>query len=83
MNLIPYPAYRWVADRVVGKFLVYGFKREMARGNIHEAQHIAAAVQAGNSQPCSEGKPCTLTQPMRVPAQTPNQQSRTTEGEQK
>jgi hypothetical protein len=58
--LLPYPVYRFIGDRIVGKFLLYGFKRELARGDNHEARHIAALIQVGNSQPCNGGEPCLL-----------------------
>jgi len=60
-HLLPERLYRFIAgDKVVGRFLLYSFRREMSRGNIHEARHIMAAVQMGNSQPCDAGDPCIL-----------------------
>ncbi|MBC9927208.1 hypothetical protein [Leucobacter sp. cx-169] len=63
--LIPYRLYRWAGDRFMGKFLVYGFKREIDRGDLHEANHLAAGVQLINSTPCSQGELCTLHLPVR------------------
>lgn len=57
---MPYKVYRFIGDRIVGKFLLYGFKREKERGDIHEARHIAALIQVGNSQPYNGGEPCLL-----------------------
>lgn len=50
--MIPEKLYRFVLDRVVGKLLVYSYKRELDAGNLHEARHVEAAVRAGNTGNC-------------------------------
>lgn len=68
-HIIPYPLYRWVADHIVGRILLYGFKREMERGDVHEARHVSMGVQTGNSQGCDRANcrldrnPATFTVP--------------------
>lgn len=66
MRVVPYRAYRWVADHIVGRFLVYGVKRELDRGNLHEANHLALSVQIGNSKPCDDGGKCSMRGHVRI-----------------
>lgn len=65
-RIIPYRLYRWVADRLVGKVLVYGVKRELERGNVHEANHLALSIQLGNSQLCDESGKCSMRGQARI-----------------
>lgn len=58
--LVPYPLVRWVNERLVGRFLVYAFKRELARGDFHEANHIHAAVLMGNTGPGTHDYGCAI-----------------------
>lgn len=68
-HIIPYRLYRWFADQVIGRVLLYGYKREMERGDIHEARHLATGLQTGNSEGCTsancrlDARPVAVTVP--------------------
>ena len=62
MRIIPEKAYLFLMNRVVGKILVYSYKREFDAGRNHEALHVAAALKSGNSEDCN-GQ-CTLLEPV-------------------
>ena len=67
---MPYRLYRLVGDKLVGRFLLYSFRREVAAGNDHEAAHSAVALQLGNSQPCKEGDTCAFETNIVVPGES-------------
>lgn len=71
--MIPYAVVQWIGDRL-GRFHLYAFKRALKRGDIHEARHLSALIQTGNSQPCNEGEPCILdggVLPITLPSYPP------------
>lgn len=50
------------ASRLVGQVLVQLARRACARGDLHEFEHIRAAVAAGNSGPCERTGQCRLAE---------------------
>lgn len=57
--------YEWAA----GRLLLSSYKARMRRAapcDAHELRHIQAAIEAGNSDPCDDGRRCSLDNPAEV-----------------
>ena len=74
-DVLSRPRWRWVdvriglSEHLAGKLLVRSARLRAHRGgpnDAHELRHIGAAIEAGNSDPCDEGRDCHLDRALRV-----------------